>query len=65
MGGGGRRGVFLSVVVLVIVVRFAAVVLLHALGIPILPLEASAIAAHSYCYHHSIKNNRLPTLLTL
>ena len=55
----------LTVVVLVNVLTNPAVVLLHALGIPILPLEASAIAAEGFCYRHSGKNIRSPYLLAL
>lgn len=55
----------LTVAVLVNVLTNPAVVLLHALGIPILPLEAAAIAVEGFCYRHCGEDVRRPYLLSL
>ena len=54
-----------TVAVLVNVLTNPVVVLLNALGIPILLLEAGAIAAEAFCYRTCGEHVRRPLLLAL
>lgn len=62
-GVRGRRDLWLAV--LVNVLTNPAVVLLHALGCPALPLEAAAIAVEGVCYRACGEDIRRPYLLAL
>ena len=55
----------LKLAVLVNVLTNPAVVLLHGLGLPALPLEAAAIAAEGFCYRTRGEAIRRPFLLAL
>jgi len=62
---GVRRRRDIQLAVLVNVLTNPAVVLLHALGCPALPLEAAAIAVEGVCYRACGEDIRRPYLLAL
>ena len=62
---GVRKRRDLMVAVLVNVLTNPAVVLLHGLGCPALPLEIAAIAAEALCYRACGEEIRRPYLLSL
>ena len=55
----------LTVAVLVNILTNPAVVLLKALGVPVLPLEAAAIAVEGWCYQARGEAVKHPWLLAL